>query len=161
MRLATRPFVAVALVALALLTASATPAGASAAIGPSQHFVGRVNGRHADTVVYTACPGPGGAGRSGPIVGGQTLSVARAAAGTGYTGLFSQVFVWFVQDSSANGPQQVKLVTYGTKKSIPAAVRVPCDGNGQVEFSSCPHLAPCAYGWVPDFVAVKFVNIAV
>ena len=35
------------------------------------------------------------------------------------------------------------------------------DGTGRVEFSSCPYLAPCAYGWVPDYVTVQFVNIAV
>ena len=29
-----------------------------------------------------------------------------------------------------------------------------------VEFSSCPYLAPCAFGWIPDYVNVQFVNIA-
>jgi hypothetical protein len=37
---------------------------------------------------------------------------------------------------------------------------VPCGGTGQVEFSSCPYLAPCAYGWVPDYVNVRFIDIA-
>jgi len=161
MRSIARPFVAVALVLVALLGGGVAPAGAAGAIKPNQHFIGRVNGRHVQPVVYTACAGPSWVGRTGPVVGGQTLSVSRVATGNGYTGLFAQVYAWFVQDASANGPQQLKFVTYGTKEAIPSAVRVPCDGTGQVEFSSCPYLAPCAFGWVPNLVDVKFVNIAV
>jgi hypothetical protein len=37
---------------------------------------------------------------------------------------------------------------------------VPCSGTGKVEFSSCPYLAPCAFGWVPAYVDVTFNNIA-
>ena len=143
------------------LAPGAAAAGANEAIRPGQHFIGLVNGSNADPIVYTVCAGPSGPGRLGPVAGGQSLAVAHVDAGTGYTGLFSQVYAWFVQDGSARGPHQATLRTYGTQRSVPAAVRVPCDGTGQVEFSSCPHLAPCAYGWIPDFVNVRFVNIAV
>jgi hypothetical protein len=145
----------------ALAPGAAKAAGANEAIRPGQHFIGLVNGSNADPIVYTVCAGPSGPGRLGPVAGGQNLAVAHVDSGTGYTGLFSQVYAWFVQDGSARGPHQATLRTYGTQRSVPSAVRVPCDGTGQVEFSSCPHLAPCAYGWIPDFVNVRFVNIAV
>jgi hypothetical protein len=152
----------------ALITCLAAPAGVAAAagepIGPGQRFVGLVNGQTSSSsrvpVVFTVCPGPGGPDRTGPVAGGQTLAVARRAAGGGDTGPFSQVNAWFVQDSSTGAPQQVRFLTYGTPMPVPATVRVPCDGAGQVEFSSCPHLAPCAIGWVPALVGVRFVNIA-
>ena len=52
------------------------------------------------------------------------------------------------------------ITSYGAKVPILDDVRVPCDGTGRVEFSSCPYLAPCAFGWAPDFVDVQFVNVA-
>lgn len=162
MRPGSRPFILIAVLLVALLGAGVATASASAnePIQPNEHFIGLVNGSNAKPVVYTLCPGPSRPGRTGRIAGGQTLAVAHVAIGGGYTGLFSQVYAWFVQDSSLNAPQQVKLTSYGTQRAIPAAVRVPCDGTGTVEFSSCPHLAPCAFGWVPNFVAVKFVDLA-
>jgi hypothetical protein len=150
---------ALALLLAVMLGGSAT-ASANAPIQPNQHFLGLVNGSNADPVVYTVCPGPIWPTRTGPVAGGQNLAVAQVAAGGGYTGLFSQVYAWFVQDS-ATPPPQVKFTTYGTEQPIPPAVRVPCDGNGTVEFSSCPYLAPCAFGWVPNLVPVRFVNLAV
>lgn len=155
-----RFFIATVFVLVALLGGGATAAGADEPIQPNQHFVGLVNGSRAHPAVYTVCAGPIWPGRTGTVAGDQTFAVARVATGHGYTGLFDQVFAWFVQDSSANSPQQAKFTTYGTQQAIPSAVRVPCGGAGQVEFSSCPHLAPCAYGWVPTLVRVRFVNIA-
>jgi hypothetical protein len=55
--------------------------------------------------------------------------------------------------------QQVTFTSY-TTMPIPAGVQVPCDGSGQVDFSPCPYLAPCAAGWTPDSVPVRFENIA-
>jgi hypothetical protein len=156
----TRFFVVVAVILVGLLGGFAA-ADANEPIQPNEHFIGLVNGSNANPVVYTVCPGPSRLGRTGPLVGGQTLAVAHVDAGGGQTGLFSQVYAWFVQDSSTNGPKQVKFTTYGTQQTVPSAVRVPCDGTGQVEFSSCPRLAPCAYGWVPNLVSVRFVNLAV
>jgi hypothetical protein len=77
--------------------------------------------------------------------------------------LFSQIYAWFVPQSTATttAPMQLKFISYNAPQTIPTSVQVPCDGTGQVEFSSCPYLAPCAYGWVPDYVSVQFVNIAV
>ncbi len=139
----------------------ANVAAANVPIKPGQHFLGLVNGANDTPTVHTVCPGPTSLGRHGPVADGQTLSVARVARGGGKTGLFSQIYAWFAQDNSGPPPQQVKFVVYGVSEAIPAAVRVPCDGTGQVEFSSCPYLAPCAAGWVPDSVTVRFVNIAV
>ena len=137
---------------------------AAGPIGPGQHFLGIVNGATPNPsdvpVVYTVCAGPVSTSRTGPIAGGQTLAVVRTAGGGGYTGPFSHVYAWFVEDSSPRGPQQVTFVTYGTKAAVPAEVRVPCDGTGQVNFSPCPHLAPCAAGWRPLLVKVRFENIA-
>lgn len=147
--------------ALAVLGVSAGVAVAQRPIRPDQSFIGLVNGSDANPVVYTVCGGPTYAGRTGPVAGGQTMSVAKAASGGGYTGPYSQIYAWFVpQSSSAGAPTMLKFTTYGTSQSIPTSIQVPCDGNGQVEFSSCPYLAPCAYGWVPDYVPVRFVNIA-
>lgn len=160
MRLGARVFTVVALFLVVLLGGGAM-AGANVPIQPNQHFIGLVNGSHATPIVYTVCPGPSSPGRTGPVVGDQHLAVAQVAARGGYTGLFSQVYAWFVPNGSVNGPLQVKFPNYGTEKAIPAAVRVPCDGTGRVEFSSCPYLAPCAAGWVPNFVGVRFVNLAV
>jgi hypothetical protein len=137
----------------------AVPAAAQAPIRPNQHFAGIVNGKRTDAVVRTVCPGPA-ADRTGRVLAGQTLSVARSARGTGFTGPFTQVNAWFVPSPQGPAPVQVQLTEYGRPQRIPNSVRVPCQGTGAVEFSSCPYLAPCAYGWVPTYVKVRFVNVA-
>lgn len=144
--------------AMCLLTAAAAQAGEP--IGPGQHFVGLVNGSRATPVVHTVCPGPVAPHRTGPVVSGQKLSVAHVRANGGYTGPFAKVYAWFVPNAAVNGPLAVAFTEYGTAMAIPAGVRVPCDGAGRVEFSSCPYLAPCAFGWVPNYVKVQFVNVA-
>jgi hypothetical protein len=161
MRFIARLSVLIALLLVGLLGQPAMAANRNASIQPNEHFVGLVDGSNVTPTVYTDCPGPSSTGRTGPVLSGQTLGVAQVASGGGYTGLFSQIYVWIAQDTSAKGPHQVKLTAYGTERAIPASVRVPCDGAGQVEFSSCPRLAPCAYGWIPDLVSVRFVNVAV
>ena len=79
-RIMTRTFAAVA-TAVAVFAFAGPPAGAQQPIGPNQHFAGRVNGTRTSAVVHTVCAGPGGAGRTGPVAGGQTLSVVRATRG--------------------------------------------------------------------------------
>jgi hypothetical protein len=139
----------------------AGPALAQRPIGPHQHFVGLVNGSSSSAVVHVVCGGPVYSGRTGPVAGGQTMSVRQVSAGYGYTGPFGQVYAWFVpQSSSAGAPPMLKFTTYGTPQAIPTSTQVPCGGSGQAEFSSCPYLAPCAYGWVPYYVKVQFVDIA-
>jgi hypothetical protein len=156
---------AVLATSVAVLAAGST-AGAATPIGPGQHFTGIVNGVKANPasaeapVVFTFCPGPVGGGRTGGVLGGQSVAVTRVPGGGGSTGWFRSVNVWFVQDASAGGPQQVTLTSYDTKAEIPATVRLPCEGTGQVEFSACPRLAPCAFGWVPLLVTVRFENVA-
>jgi hypothetical protein len=147
-----------------LMAMTAGPAVGQTRIGPNQHFVGLVNGSHDNPIVYTVCPGPAMPGQMGTVLSGQTLSVAKVKYGQGFTGPLSSIFGWFVPAPVVpvtNGPPEVKFTTYGTPRPIPASVRVPCDGPGQAEFSSCPFLAPCVFGWRPDFVDVTFVNIAV
>jgi hypothetical protein len=137
-------------------------ASAQQPIGPGQHFLGLVNGSNDDPTVYVVCPGPISPGETGPVAGGQTMSVANVASGGGYTGLFSVVYSWFVPASPTSGatPVELKFTEYGVPQSIPTSIQVPCGGTGQVEFSSCPYLAPCAAGWVPDYVKVSFIDIA-
>jgi hypothetical protein len=137
-------------------------AAAQEPIGPNQHFLGLVNGSNNDAAVYVVCPGPVSAGRTGTVAGGQTMSVAQVSSGGGYTGLFSMVNSWFVPvpASSAAKPTELRFTEYGVPQNIPTSIQVPCGGTGQVEFSSCPYLAPCAFGWVPDYVNVRFINIA-
>jgi hypothetical protein len=145
---------------IALLMLSAGPASAQAQIGPDQHFVGLVNGSRARPIVLTVCPGPA-RGRMGSVVGGQTLQVAEVGHAHGYTGPMSQIYAWFVPRASpAAAPTMLTFATYGTPQEIPSTVHVPCGGRGKVEFSSCPYLAPCVFGWTPSFVRVRFGNIA-
>jgi hypothetical protein len=145
---------------LVLVAADPTTASAKPSIQPDQHFVGRVNGRHRDPIVYTVCPGPSSPGRTGHPAAGQKMVVRKKAAGHGETGLFGQVYAWFVPTAGGAAPTQLLFETYGSRQAIPTSLAVPCDGAGQVEFSSCPYLAPCAAGWVPDYVNVRFVNIS-
>jgi hypothetical protein len=154
-----RLFSVSALVCCALVTSSVVASASSSPIRPGQHFVGLVNGRHRNVTVRTVCPGPA-VTSSGPVAGGQTLAAAHVAKGNGNTGLFNDIFAWFVPAKAAAKPASLQFRTYATPITIPTTVRVPCDGTGVVEFSSCPYLAPCAYGWVPYYVHVRFVNIA-
>jgi hypothetical protein len=156
-----RLIASLALVGATAISVGAAAAGAQTAIGPKQHFVGIVNGQIGHAVVYTVCPGPIRPGQLGPLAGGQTFEVAEAPDGSGYTGPFSQISSWFVPPPGGVKPVQVKFTKYGVSKTIPSKVRVPCAGTGQAEFSSCPYLAPCASGWVPDYVTVTFEDIAV
>jgi hypothetical protein len=153
----TRTLVTVAIAVTVIVVADA-PAGAGP-IGPNQHFSGLVNGKRSSAVVTTVCPGPA-TGRTGPVAGGQVLAVVRRGH-PGYTGPFTTIYAWFVpQSGTTTAPTQLEFDSYRTPQAIPTSVQVPCDGTGEVEFSSCPYLAPCASGWIPDFVAVRFVNIA-
>ena len=153
-----QPVVIMALAA-ALLMPGAGVASAQAPIGPDQHFIGLVNGSNTSVTVDTVCPGPIWKGREGPLAGGQTMSVGQVARRHGYTGPFSQIYAWFVPRHHET-PIQLVFSEYGVPRWIPSSVRVPCDGPGRVEFSSCPYLAPCAFGWIPNEVRVTFVNIA-
>jgi hypothetical protein len=152
-----------ATVALAVTVVGvATPPAGAGPIGPNQHFSGLVNGKRSSAVVTTVCAGPA-AGRTGPVAGGQTLSVVRGRGRQGDTGPFTAIYAWFFPQSggtTTTAPTQLKFESYRTPQAIPTSIQVPCDGTGEVEFSSCPYLAPCAAGWAPDVVDVRFVDIA-
>jgi hypothetical protein len=148
-------------VTLALIGTGTSAASAQTPIGADQHFLGFVNGSNDDPVVHTVCPGPSDPGRRGPVESGQTFSVGEVASGGGFTGPLSSMYAWFVPPSTSGKPPSVKFSKYGVAKAIPSTVRVPCSGTGRVEFSPCPYLAPCVAGWVPNYVPVKFENVAV
>jgi hypothetical protein len=95
------------------------------------------------------------------VAAGQTVKVVRTASGSGYTGLFSQVYFWVDPPPGGPRPASLTFTTYGTVQTIPTSTQMPCGGSGQVTFSSCPYLAPCAAGWVPETITVTFENLAV
>ena len=125
-------------VGLLLLTSvsvsGASPVAASAPIKPNQHFFGLVNGSKNKPVVYTVCAGPMSEGRTGPVAGGQTMSVARSAKGDGYTGPFRQVYAWFVQDTSGTPPQTL------TFTRVRRASADPAEGSGSVRWAGTSRL---------------------
>jgi hypothetical protein len=151
--------ITITLAIIAFAGAGDAAVAAQARIGPHQHFVGIVNGKRGRAVVDTVCPGPA-AKRTGPVKKGQTVAVAQDAHGHGNTGPFSRIYVWFEPVKAGTRPVMVGLRRYGKRQSIPRSVRVPCSGKGQAVFSSCPYLAPCAFGFVQATVKVTFENVA-
>jgi hypothetical protein len=150
-------FCTVAVVAM-FMGAVATPAAAtSAPIGPNQHYVGLVNGRHTGAVITVACPGPAITGRTGSVVGTQTVKVLRTRTGDGYTGSFAhEVWAQFGSDLF----HVVGFTRYNVAESIPTSLRLPCQGTGTVMFTTCFGTLPCAANARVDIVTVTFVNIA-
>ncbi len=148
-------------VIVTLVAVGSTSIGAQTAIKGGQHFLGAVNGQAGQAVVYTVCPGPTRPSQLGGLAGGQTLLVVETTSGYGFTGPFSHAYAWFVPQAGGPAPVQLTFAGYGEPLKIPTTVRVPCSGGGRVEFSSCPYNAPCAAGWVPNYVHVKFEDIAV
>lgn len=141
--------------ALALLAGSvaANAEGLSSPIHPNQHFVGLVNGQHADAVIYTICPGP--AGGDGHPVSGQSVAARRTATGGGDTGSTGGVIYARVTPTTI-----LTITRYGQPAPIPKAAQVPCEGPGTIAFSSCPLPQPCGSGAVVDNVPVTYVDIA-
>jgi hypothetical protein len=152
--------IAVAFAIIALVSAGGEAAAAQAPIGPHQHFVGLVNGQQGSAVVYTVCPGPAGKHRTGPVKKGQTMAVAEVAKGHGDTGRFSHIYSWFQPVRAGTRPVMLTFTQYGEPRRIPRSVRVPCNGKGEAVFRSCPYLAPCAAGFVPNTLKVTFENVA-
>lgn len=140
-------------VAVCLACVSGTEvAAASAPIGPNQHFVGLVNGKHVDAIIYTICPGPGTG--DGPPVSGQTVAVRRVASGGGDTGTGAHVIYARVTPTTV-----VELKAYRRTEAIPTSARVPCQGTGTITFSTCPLPQPCGAGSAVDNVSVRFLNV--
>jgi hypothetical protein len=152
--------ITVAFAIIACVGTGGAVAAAQTPISPQQHFVGIVNGKQGSVVVYTVCPGPA-RHRTGPVKKGQTMAVAEVANGHGDTGPFGQINAWFQPVPAGTRPVMLTFKQYGEPQRIPSSVRVPCSGKGKAVFSSCPYLAPCAFGFIPDTVKVTFENIAV
>jgi hypothetical protein len=124
-------------------------------IGPNQHFIGLVNGKHTGAVIYTVCPGPAGGNRTGPPAGNQTVAVKRVHSGGGDTGAGGHSIGARITPTTV-----VTIDGYGDAEPVPTSARVPCDGSGTVAFSSCPLPQPCGAGARVDDVPVRFINIA-
>jgi hypothetical protein len=137
-------------------TTTTIPAGGQ--IRPNQHFVGLVNGDHADAVVYVACAGPSRLGGTGPPVGGQTVAVHRVASGGGFTGSAAQ---FLAAEFDSDPAEAIVFGAYDAPGEIPITAEVPCEGTGTVRFTSCFGLAPCPSDAVDYVVSVTFVNLAV
>ena len=153
--------VTLAFAVIALMGAGGEAAAAQTPIAPQQHFVGGVNGKQGSAVVDTVCPGPATKHRTGPVKKGQTMAVARMAKGPGDTGRFSHIYAWFQPAPAGAKPVALTFTQYGGSQRIPSSVRVLCSGQGEAVFSSCPYLAPCAAGFIPDTLQVTFKNVAV
>jgi hypothetical protein len=136
---------ALAATAVAVFAFAILPAGAQQRIGPNQQFAGRVNGRRTAAVVYTACAAPVSAGRTGPVAGGQTLSVVRAKRGNGYTGLFTKIYAWFVPQSATTttAPVQLKFISYNAPQAIPTSPATAPDRSNSAR-AHTSRLAPTA-----------------
>ena len=149
--------VLVVVTVVVVIATVATPAAASP-IGPNQHYIGLVNGKHSGAVIYVACPGPVIPGLTSPPAGNQTVAVRRVLSGGGYTGSSAHE-IW-----AQFGKDQVNVVgftAYNVAKPIPSAARFPCQGTGTVTFTTCFGTQPCAANSKPDVVTVTFENIAV
>jgi hypothetical protein len=146
---------------IVVLVGFASPAVATTStpqpIGPNQHYLGLVNGKNTNAVIYVACAGPIWPGRTGPPVGGQTVSVARVASGGGYTGSFAHE-VWAQFNSNF---QVVGFTSYNMQKAIPTTFKVPCGGTGTVRFTTCFGTLPCSATAKDDVVHVVYENLAV
>ena len=149
----------IAATALALYagTAGTNVAVASSPIGPNQHFVGLVNGKHANAVIYTVCPGPA-IGADGPPAGGQHVAVRRVSRGGGDTGAGAGAQVIYARITATT---IVALKAYRSPQPIPTSARVPCQGSGTITFSTCPLPQPCGAGAKVDNVPVTFMSLAV
>jgi hypothetical protein len=150
--------IVVAASALVTLAPSGIAGASVGRIGPNQHFIGLVNGKHAGAVIYTICPGPVGPGRTGHLAGSQTVRVQRVGKSGGDTGSTGSYVYGYLPGAP---PAITQLSRYGTPGAIPTSAMVPCQGNGVVYFSSCPLSQPCGAGAKTDDVAVKFEDIAV
>jgi hypothetical protein len=144
--------VAAATLALYAGTAATAVAVASSPIGPNQHFVGIINGKHTNAVIYVVCPGP--ATGDGPVEGGQTVAVRRVAAGGGDTGAGAHAIYARITPTTI-----VSMNAYGRSAPIPGSARVPCQGKGTIPFGTCPLPQPCGAGARVDNVPVTFINL--
>src|SRR5947199_10154017 len=110
-----------ALLIVAALGLTITAADAQEPIQPNQHFIGLVNGSNVAPVVYTVCAGPTWPGRTGPVPGGQTMSVAYVAGGAGSTGPLSPVYAWVPQDAAGLRPNLGKFSEFRGHPARPSA----------------------------------------
>jgi hypothetical protein len=155
---------AMAITALASLPAAAGPVQRSGRVGPQQYFTGVINGTDGNTAtpitIEMACGGPGGPGRTGHPVSGQTLAVhqlfppSSSSGSLGYTGDDSQIGVFFnaPPPASVRGAARVETKTfirYDKPRPLSTRLRLPCTGTGTVYFSPIPVTPPSRAATVP------------
>ena len=153
------PYLRVSLLAALMVVGTAVPASATTSpIGPNQHYVGIVNGKHVGAIIDVVCPGPAGGNRTGPPTSNQIVKVVRVSSGGGDTGSIAhEVWAEFNKDAL----HVVGFTTYNSPKAIPTSVRLPCSGTGTVTFTTCFGTLPCAANAKDNVVAVTFENMAV
>jgi len=157
-RLAVAVWLTVVTLAAAGLIGSTDAAATGTAIGPHQHYIGLVNGKHKGAAIDVVCPGPAGGTRTGPPTGKQTVSVRRIRSDGGNTGSIAhQVWAQFGKDER----HVVRFNRYDVSKPFPTGLRLPCQGTGTVTFTTCFGTLPCAANAKDDRVTVRYVNIAV
>ncbi|HEX3782884.1 MAG TPA: hypothetical protein VHX38_24730 [Pseudonocardiaceae bacterium] len=131
-------------VALAILAATAAPAGAAVVdplpIGPNQYFSGLVNGARADATIRTDCLTPVGVGHpsAGQYVEGQ-LNSPVSSNDLGYTGSAGRSLVVTLQLPTSSGVIGIGTLSgYNYELAIPTSISVPCSGSGVVVFAPAP-----------------------
>lgn len=135
-------------------------ASARTAIGPGQHFVGRVNKHTTNAVILMACATPDPSGTGHPL-GGQAIAVeprSTTADTTGYTGTHGRSIVatFVVPVAVATTNYSVRFTQYRSQ-AIPTSLVLPCSGSGSVVFSP----EPTSKTALSTSVTVTFGNITV
>ena len=142
----------------AVLVAVACQPPAGQKVGPNQHFRGLVNGKNTAAQIKVACPGPAVVGRTTHPLAGQTLAVTQVASGGGFTGSSASA-IYTTVTSTLGSVASFKV--YDATQPIPTTLTVPCQGTGQIAFSTCFDVIPCTATAKPNVVTVTYVNLAV
>ena len=153
----------VAVVCLAVVTATAVEIGAASGaiaathvVKPHQHFIGLVNGstgRPNPAVIQMACFGPITPGQTGHPFAGQTVAVHRVppspqAGLTGPNATSIGVFFGTLPPSSGGSSSLIDFTKYRTKP-IPTSETLPCAGSSNVNFVPIPVEPGSRYFAVP------------
>jgi hypothetical protein len=149
----TQLLVAVGLVDASVACTTPPPPGPTP-IGPHEQFSGTVNGTRDGAVVRTVCAGPIWPGRTGPVVGGQSVEVHQDPDGAGLTDRSGTLFAH--ADASS---YVVQITAYDVPTSLDG-MQVPCDGTGVIVFDPCFGFVGCVDSGHADGVKVTFENIA-
>ena len=141
------------------LAAVACQSAAGQKVAANQHFLGLVNGKNTAAQIRVACAGPTVVGRTTHPLAGQTLSVTQVSSGGGYTGSAASA-IFITIGSATNTASLATFTDYDATQPIPTTLTVPCEGTGQISFSTCFDVVPCTSTAKASVVTVTFVNLA-